>query len=174
MQEIVRDSDQVPQQAGRQEPVSGDEPSRTLAWLALLMLGGVFAVSVIYHPPPQDYFSICGFKNVTGLPCPGCGLTHSFCALGKGSLLSAIEWNVLGLPLFLLFLLTWVRAVLVLLNRRRFPLAFDAFCERVRVVRWMAYAFIVFGASRIVYLILLHPASFQGSPLGRLLARLFS
>jgi hypothetical protein len=136
------------------DAASDREPSRPLAWLALVVLAGVFIVSVIYHPSEGNYFTICGFKNATGLPCPGCGLTHSFCALGKGHWLAAFEWNLLGPPLFLLFALVWARAVCVLLDRQRFPRAFDAFAERFRLVRYMAYAFAVFGVARILYLLI--------------------
>ncbi|MFL6214716.1 MAG: DUF2752 domain-containing protein [Blastocatellia bacterium] len=156
------------------EALRDTEPSRGLAWFALLMLAGVFTISLIYHPSEGNYFTICGFKNATGLPCPGCGLTHSFCALGKGHLLSAFSWNLLGPPLFLLFALVWVRAVCVLLNRQRFPRAFDAFVERVRLVRWAAIAFAVFGVARIVYILIIAPDSIHQTTLTELWSRLFS
>ena len=156
------------------DEVSDREPSKPLAWLALVVLAGVFIVSVIYHPSEGNYFTICGFKNATGLPCPGCGLTHSFCALGKGHLLSAFDWNLLGPPLFLLFALVWARAVCVLLGRSRFPRAFDAFAERVRLVRWAAIAFAVFGVARIVYVLVVAPESVHRTALTELWSRLFS
>ena len=138
------------------------------------MLGGVFLISIIYHPGGGNYFTICGFKNLTGLPCPGCGLTHSFCALGKGHLREAIGWNLFGPPLFLLFAALWVRAILVLLNRHRFPLAFDAFAERYRLVRWTAIGFAVFGVARIIYILIADPSSAQDTPLMDWFSHLFS
>jgi Protein of unknown function (DUF2752) len=151
-----------------------DKPSRGLAWLAVVMLAGVFVVSVIYHPSEGNYFTICGFKNATGLPCPGCGLTHSFCAFGKGHLLAAFEWNLLGPPLFLLFALVWVRAVCVVFDWQSFPRAFDAFADRVRLVRLAAIAFAVFGVARIIYILVADRGSLQHTALSELLARLFS
>ena len=160
--------------AGEREAARDDAPSKGLAWLAFVMLAGVFIVSVIYHPSDGNYFTICGFKNATGLPCPGCGLTHSFCALGKGNLLSAFEWNLLGPPLFVLFAFIWVRAVFVLLNRQSFPRAFDAFAERVRLIRWAAIAFAVFGVARIAYILVVAPESVHQTALAELWSRLFS
>lgn len=160
--------------ANERDAARDDEPSRKLAWFAFVMLAGVFIISVIYHPAGGDYFTICGFKNATGLPCPGCGLTHSFCALGKGNILSAFEWNLLGPPLFLLFALVWIRAVCVLLNRQRFPRAFDALAERFPVVRWTAIAFAIFGVARIIYILIADPSSIQHTALSELWARLFS
>jgi Protein of unknown function (DUF2752) len=162
------------ERAAKTEAVRDDEPSRKLAWLAFVVLAAVFIISVIYHPGGGDYFTICGFKNATGLPCPGCGLTHSFCALGKGNLLSAFGWNLFGPPLFLLFALVWIRAVCVLLNRQRFPRAFDAFAERFRLIRWTAIAFAIFGVARIIYILVADPGSAQHKALSELWARLFS
>jgi hypothetical protein len=156
------------------EAARDTEPSRGMAWFAFLMLTGVFAVSLIYHPSEGNYFTICGFKNATGLPCPGCGLTHSFCALGKGHLFAAFAWNLLGPPLFVLFALVWARAVCVLLGRPRFPRAFDAFVERVSLVRWAVIAFAVFGLARIVYILIAAPDSIHQTTFSELWSRLFS
>ena len=172
--EPITDSALASADAGEREATRDDAPSKGLAWLAFVMLAGVFIVSVIHHPADGNYFTICGFKNATGLPCPGCGLTHSFCALGKGHLFSAFGWNLLGPPLFVLFAVVWVRAVCVLLNRQSFPRAFDAFVERVRLIRWAAIAFAVFGVARIVYILVADPGSIQHTALSELWARLFS
>jgi Protein of unknown function (DUF2752) len=134
----------------------------------------VFAVSVLFAPPGGDYFTICGFKNFTGLPCPGCGLTHSFCAIGKGDFASGVGYNVLGPPLFLLFALVWVRSVLVLLNRNKFVFEFDQFAERFRLVRAFTFAFVIFGISRILYALLFQSEHLRASPMMKLISRIFN
>lgn len=35
----------------------------------------------------------CLFRLLTGLPCPTCGMTHAFVALGHGDAARAVEWN---------------------------------------------------------------------------------
>ncbi len=45
----------------------------------------------------------CVFKTITGIPCPGCGLTRGFRMLFKGHLLSAEKYNIVPIPIFLLF-----------------------------------------------------------------------
>jgi hypothetical protein len=37
----------------------------------------------------------CGFRWLTGLPCPGCGGTHALAALGDGEPLAALACNPL-------------------------------------------------------------------------------
>lgn len=152
--------------------------SKMLAVFALFMLSGVFAASVIFslpHALPNEpYFTVCGFKNFTGLPCPGCGLTHSFCALGKGDVTAAFGFNLLGPPLFLAFVLLWVRSAGVLLKKEKFLSRFDRMAERLRPVRAFLVAFAVFGVARIIYLLIYYPQLAQGSAMMKLVGRLFN
>lgn len=157
----------------RYEWAEAFRPSKGLALFVLILLSGVFTVSVLFAPPGGDYFTVCGFKNLTGLPCPGCGLTHSFCAIGKGDLAGGIGYNLLGLPLFLLFVFIWIRSAMALLNGNRFVFAFDQFVERFRLVRAFIFAFIVFGIARILYVMLFQPEPLHASPLMKWLSRLF-
>ncbi len=39
---------------------------------------------------------MCPFAHLTGLPCPGCGLTRSWVALGHGDVVGAIGFNWFG------------------------------------------------------------------------------
>ncbi|MGC4960432.1 DUF2752 domain-containing protein [Gordonia sp. DT101] len=45
--------------------------------------------------------ALCPFLRITGLPCPACGLTRSWVALGHGDVASAFSFNAFG-PLFML------------------------------------------------------------------------
>jgi len=147
--------------------------SRKLAMFTLVGLSAVFFISVVFTPPAREYFSVCGFKNFTGLPCPGCGLTHSFCAVGKGDFFSAFSYNLVGPPLFLVLVMVWLRAASVLLGRMEPVRIFDQFAERIRIVRLFAIAFVIYGVGRITYLLLFDSAPFKESALSRLVAGLF-
>jgi hypothetical protein len=81
-----------------------------LTWIAL----GVGAVAVLalaraLTPSPSGLgthtqlgLPPCGFLWLTGLPCPGCGLTTSFAHLTRFEWELGVAANPLGLPLFLL------------------------------------------------------------------------
>lgn len=38
----------------------------------------------------------CAFRRVTGTPCPGCGLTRSWVALGRGAVEESLAFHRLG------------------------------------------------------------------------------
>ena len=130
-----------------------EPPSRRLAVLGMAGLSAVFLVSLLISLPEREYFTICGFKTLTGLPCPGCGLTHSFCALGKGDVSGAFGFNLLGPPLFVALVLLWIRSGCVLLNRTAVVDRLDRFARRFNLVKAFAIAFAVYGIARIMYLL---------------------
>lgn len=89
-----------------------------------LFLSGVFAASVLL-PVPHGAGgqighspSICLFYHLTGLPCPGCGLTRSFVCLGHGHIFESLHWHPLGPVIFLLFALLWLRCGVFWLSGR--------------------------------------------------------
>jgi hypothetical protein len=154
----------------------GAGPSRPLAIFALVSISVVMLASIFWHPSPVspsgEYFTLCGFKNITGLPCPGCGLTHSFCALAKGSIWEAFAFNLLGPPSFILLILLWVRSIGVLRFRLEPVAAFDRFMERHRVVKRLALAYLVFGGARMVFVLAFRFDLIHNSPLARFASRL--
>lgn len=152
--------------------LAAPQPSKRMAAVIVAGLAVVFLTSIFYRPQEATdgrYFTICGFKNFTGLPCPGCGLTHSFCAIGKGDFVTAFVYNILGPPLFLLSLLIWIRSICVLAGRARFAMAFDQTIMRLKPARAFMIAFVLFGVGRIIYLSIYQPSYFSGSPLAQLI-----
>jgi Protein of unknown function (DUF2752) len=54
----------------------------------------------------------CAFKELTGRPCPGCGLTRGMSALAHGRWQQAVEWNV-GTPVFAFAIMLMVLVTLM-------------------------------------------------------------
>lgn len=93
--------------------------ARARAWLILAGLSAMFAVSLLWRPPDEPLFIICPFRVFTGLPCPGCGMTRAFCAIGHGEVWRAINFNALSPALFLAAIAMWTSAAATLLNFNR-------------------------------------------------------
>jgi hypothetical protein len=64
--------------------------------------------------------SICPFYEMTGLPCPGCGLTRAFVCLGHGDWRTSLHWHPIGWLVYGIFLLLWTRAGATLVFGRHF------------------------------------------------------
>jgi hypothetical protein len=157
MEERVYDQKAAAPAEGDGRKIAARQYSRRLAVITSVGLGAIFAASLLYNPsgyrPDGSYFTICMFKNVTGLPCPGCGLTHSFCSMGKGDLASAFGYNQLGPLLFLFLLVLWVRSICVLAGWDSPVKAYDRVASRINLGLMMAIAFVLFGIGRIVVLL---------------------
>jgi hypothetical protein len=148
---------------------------RGVAAMALAGLTLVYLISIFYTPETRagmEYFTICGFKNLTGLPCPGCGLTHSFCSLGKGELSTAFSYHLLGPPLFLFSLIVWLRSLGALFNWHGAVRAIDLFFARLSLVRFSIAALVIFGLTRIMLLYFLEPPVLESNALLRMLCGL--
>ncbi len=117
--------------------------------VAALMALAVLASSFAWAPSQLPRLPLCWFRSATGLPCAGCGLTHSLCAVSHGDFAAAWAYNPFGYVAYaaLLALIAWpalAKASPALRQRLRhwrgwFPL-----------VLLVSGAMIVFGVCRIL------------------------
>ena len=64
----------------------------------LTVTAGAFVVGY-FNPTTAGFFPVCPLHAMTGLNCPGCGLTRGFHAFLNGDVLGALRFNAL-LPIF--------------------------------------------------------------------------
>ncbi|MCZ0914253.1 DUF2752 domain-containing protein [Gordonia amicalis] len=120
---------------------------------AVVGLAGAAAVGAacVFTPAGIDAGpGICPFAMMTGLPCPGCGLTRSWVAFMHGDVGAAFRFNVFGPILLVLTMVTVALATATLVWRRKSPLASwrDLVLGRAGAVLlgvWLTY-----GLARIV------------------------
>ena len=88
-----------------------------LLFLGLSLAGyGLLALKVFTDFLPDNRFSVCLFKTVTGIPCPSCGTTRAVVLLLHGQVLPSILLNPFGLIIafFLILVPVWIIADLIL------------------------------------------------------------
>jgi len=56
---------------------------------------GIGAVIFFFNPSTHGFYPVCMFHKLTGLNCPGCGMTRALYALLHGNLMLALKDNVL-------------------------------------------------------------------------------
>jgi hypothetical protein len=73
--------------------------------LAIVTCAGVFfhlfEIDFITHLPTR---SLCPFHALTGLECPGCGMTRAMISLGQLKFSAAVGYNLCSMPLLVLMI----------------------------------------------------------------------
>ena len=72
---------------------------RVLAATGIFAIGAGTSLVAYFNPTTAGFFPACPLHALTGLNCPGCGLTRGFHALFQGDVVSALRFNAL-LPVF--------------------------------------------------------------------------
>jgi Protein of unknown function (DUF2752) len=103
-------------------------------------------------PPQGISVSLCWFYTVTGLPCPGCGLTRSLACISHLELYAALRYHPFGVALYAL--LVALTAASFAGERRRALLRAwlerRALASRSRAVyHGLLAAFLGFGLARL-------------------------
>ena len=93
--------------------------------------GIALGLSILIPATRLPAASLCPFRMLTGLPCPGCGLTHAFCNISHGHFKLAWQANPFG---FLFYALAIVFLAWPWL-RTRFPGA-EVALSRARAMVW--------------------------------------
>ncbi|MBI5363255.1 MAG: DUF2752 domain-containing protein [Planctomycetes bacterium] len=116
-------------------------------WLAAAVAAAALFASFLWSADEFPKLPLCWLRRLTGVSCPGCGLTRSFCALSHADFGSAWSFHPFGIAFYLLAiaLVAWPFAA------RRWP----ALVGRVGSSRWLvvvAIGFVValfgFGIAR--------------------------
>ncbi|WP_207839931.1 DUF2752 domain-containing protein [Williamsia soli] len=92
--------------------------------------------------------TLCPMRLITGLPCPGCGLTRSWTAAAHGDVADAFSYNIFG-PVSLLATIMFVVAVGILLVRGR-PAATITPVLRHPIVIAVVVVWVLYGIARVV------------------------
>jgi len=119
------------------------------AAFVLPLTSAVFAVSALWSPTDLPGFVFCPFRALTGLPCPGCGMTRAFCAIGHGDFASAIGFNPLAPFVFAGALLLWAHALATLLKLDTARAAIERLRPTQRATRVMLAVTLVWWAVRL-------------------------
>ena len=101
-------------------------PIRNRIWLSTYVFGAMLVASALLPLPRNNAIagmpSLCAFHQITGLPCPGCGLTRSWVSMAHGHFSDAFVWHPLGPLLFSSALLYTIWSSWMALSRPSFPL----------------------------------------------------
>lgn len=91
-------------------PTPSHAPAPSWHLDALIFVGalGIVVLAALMRPSDEvltlfgmEIPTVCTIRRLTGMSCPGCGLTRSFAYMAHGAVLPAFRMNLLGPVLFL-------------------------------------------------------------------------
>ncbi len=125
-----------------EDKVSASTIERILAVAGIAAIGaGAFVVGY-FNPMTAGFFPVCPLYYLTGIHCPGCGLTRGFHALFHGDVLTALHFNAL-LPIYA-FVFGFIFVSMILVAVRGRGLSWKIFPP------WAMYGFLVLAAAFFV------------------------
>lgn len=89
---------------------------------AVIAMGTGGVLGFLFDPAKSSFFPVCPLYSLTGLACPGCGLTRGFHALFHGDLIAALDFNLL-LPIWAAIIgYVFVSLILLAVRGRGLPM----------------------------------------------------
>jgi len=64
----------------------------------IAIVGGYLVLVVFDNYTNHQHRTLCFFKLVTGIPCPGCGMGRATLEIFKGNVISSFRYNILCVP----------------------------------------------------------------------------
>lgn len=102
-----------------ESPINLAAPFERVLSAAAIMVGSAAVFVVTYfNPVTAGFFPVCPLYAMTGLYCPGCGLTRGFHALFHGDILGALHFNALVPVYFIAFAYVGISLFFVLVRGR--------------------------------------------------------
>jgi Protein of unknown function (DUF2752) len=69
--------------------------TRFAAVILAVTAAGIAAMVFFFNPSAHNFYPVCQFHRLTGLNCPGCGMTRALYALLHGNFSTALRDNAL-------------------------------------------------------------------------------
>jgi uncharacterized membrane protein len=87
--------------------------AKNVLWIYAI---GVWVFVAILYTPLRIP---CIWHTITGIPCPGCGLTRAFISASRLDFVGAMQENILFLPILVIMIAYFVGALIeIFLNKR--------------------------------------------------------
>lgn len=92
----------------------------------------------------------CPWQSLTGLPCPGCGMTRSTFALLRGDFIESLKLNAFTWVILLFWLLVAIGITLPASVRKRLVVRLGAWEDRSKWALWFLALLVIYTLTRWV------------------------
>lgn len=104
------------------------DPIRSKIINKLVIASGLFTIiflSISIHPEQANFLS-CYFKELTGLPCPTCGLSHSFYAASHLQIVESFKFHLMGPIIFIVMLFLFFKSILEIVTKKEIKIGLNS------------------------------------------------
>ena len=127
------------------------DPARATQLLGMWLGAGVAALAAFFAlgwwaHPEQSRVLLCGFRALTGIPCPGCGMTRAMAALARGEWTAALRYHPFAPLVLAEGAWLWAAVGAALLRGRALAIS-NVLLQRL--VIWQAAAFVALWLGRL-------------------------
>lgn len=112
----------------------------------------VVVISFVYAPWASSGPVLCPFRLLVGMPCPGCGLTRSFCAVSQGQIFQAFKYHLFGPLLFAVCVVAVPLVFIEAAARRRWEWIHRGLFSR-RLSYLAAWSWMLYHGARLLHMI---------------------
>lgn len=117
--------------------------------IELVLFASPLVGAYYYGYTEQSSPLFCPFKALTGIPCPGCGMTRSFIAIATGHLDKALDYHFFGIFLFIGFAIATIHLFLELLSKRKVITPFSKLIKNKQIQLSFLFLFLIYYLIRI-------------------------
>lgn len=117
--------------------------------LRAFILGAV-PIGAYLYPWAFDGPTLCVVRRLTGIPCPGCGLTRAFYCVAHGRVLESIRHNPFGVVFFGVVILLFG---ITLWDIARGTDIYHRVVSNKRLSGALLGALVIFGMARVFYVL---------------------
>ena len=82
------------------------------------IVGGYLALILIDATSNHQHITLCAFKLITSIPCPGCGMGRATLCLFRGDIAASFQYNILCIPFTLAIIVTLLWLVIDVIKRK--------------------------------------------------------
>ncbi len=118
-------------------------------YFSMVVLGGSFIM-----PTTGIGFVLCWFKNITGLPCPGCGLTRSIACISHLHFAESLHYHPFGPLIYVVAIASVAAKIAGPARRAKLAALFDRNRKLASGIYWsLVGSFIVYGLVRLALVV---------------------
>lgn len=127
------------------KPISQKIINKTIYLVGLLT---ILFFSIFINPDKTNFLS-CYFQELTGHPCPTCGMSHSFYAFSHFQLLESFKFHLMGPIIFMIMSLLFLKFFIEIVTKKEIKIGINPKTTKITLIIF-SFSWLSFWIFRLV------------------------